>query len=278
MRNREPPIRCHYQCTSRAIDSRDQLPQDDRGCLRRATSNGKPFTDGFGDRQTDDALAVARHRHGPAAIVGVDAAADQRRIADPARQHRIDAAGRRACRDGARAIQGDGTDRPMAREACFSLREDPSVRAPASPGERVSFQVELAREPTGQRSGQQDVIGLFHDEPGYGDGMNKTFERGDGARPKSGPFHDRCIHPLDTVQLPFGAAAGIEEPGVFKHTDGALDRDQRGSSLSENRMACCERLGKARRLSRRHRTPPRAAVSEDQGTRTGQLRRRSLAC
>src|SRR5512134_815543 len=108
--------------------------------------------------------------------------------------------------------------------------------------------------------------------------MNKPFERGDGARPKTGPFHDRGVHPLDTVQLPFGAAAGIEEPGVFKNADGTFDREQRGTSLPENRMACCERLGKARRLSRRHRAPARAAVSENQGTRWGQLRRRSLAC
>jgi hypothetical protein len=43
-------------------------------------------------------------------------------------------------------------------------------------------------------------------------------------------------------------------------------------------MTGSQRLGKARGLARRHCTPAGAAVSEDQETRMGQLRRRSLAC
>jgi hypothetical protein len=42
-------------------------------------------------------------------------------------------------------------------------------------------------------------------------------------------------------------------------------------------MAGNQRLGKTRSLGQRHCAPAGAAVSEDQGSGAGQLRRRSLA-
>ena len=73
------------------------------------------------------------------------------------------------------------------------------------------------------------------------------------------------------------AAAGIEETRVFQHENGAFDREQGGAALMENRMAGGERVGKARRLARRHRAPPGAAGRQDQESGKSQLRRRSLA-
>jgi hypothetical protein len=108
--------------------------------------------------------------------------------------------------------------------------------------------------------------------------MDNAFEGRDRACSETSPFHKRGVHSLDPIQLPFRATAGIEEPGVFKHADGTFDCEQGVPSLPEDGMARSQRLGKAAGLARRHCAPACTAVSEDQGTGTDQLRRRSLAC
>lgn len=139
-------------------------------------------------------------------------------------------------------------------------------------------QMELPGKFSRQRSGQQYVVGLFHNQPCCDYRMEEAFQGGDRACPQTGSFHNRGVHSLDAVQLPFGATTGIEEAGLFKHLDGPFDGLESRPSLPENRMTGSQRLGKARGLARRHCTPAGAAVSEDQETRMGQLRRRSLAC
>ena len=141
----------------------------------------------------------------------------------------------------------------------------------------MPLEFELPCKPTGHRPGEQYVIGLFHDEPCDGDCVDKPFERGDCTRSQSVTFHDRGIHPLDAVELMLCAAAGIEEPRVFQHENGAFDREQGGAALTENRMAGGERVGKPRGLARRHGAPAGAAVRKDQEPGKSQLRRRSLA-
>ena len=90
----------------------------------------------------------------------------------------------------------------------------------------MSFEVELPGKPSSHWSGQQHMFGLFHHKPRCRDGMDKAFEGGDRACSKTGPFHQRGVHPLDPIQLPFRTTAGIEQPGVFKHADGAFDCEQ----------------------------------------------------
>ena len=121
------------------------------------------------------------------------------------------------------------------------------------------------------------MVGLLHDEPCCSDGMGEAFEGSDCAGPKPFTFHERGVHPLDPVQLPFRATAGIEESGAFKHADRSFDGEQRRPALPENGMADPQRLGKAGSLGGGHCAPAGAAMSEDQRSGTGQLRRRSLA-
>ena len=137
----------------------------------------------------------------------------------------------------------------MAAFAGSPLGEDPRVWAPTGRRGDVPLQLELPSESAGQRPGQQYMLGLFHDKPRDSNRMHEPFEGGDCACPKTGALHNGGVHPLDTVQLSSGAAAGIEQSGIFKNRDGAFDGEQGGPSLPENRMAGGQGLGKARRLS-----------------------------
>ena len=121
------------------------------------------------------------------------------------------------------------------------------------------------------------MVGFLHDEPCCGDGVYEAFEGGNCTGPKRCTFHERGVHPLDPVQLAFRATACIEESGVFKQADRPFDGEESGPSLPENGMAGNQRLSETCSLERRHCAPAGAAVSEDQGSGTGQLRRRSLA-
>ena len=122
------------------------------------------------------------------------------------------------------------------------------------------------------------MIGFFHDEPGGGNRMDDAFDRGHSASPKCETFHNRGIHPLYAVQLPLGASSCVEESGRFKEADGALDREDCRTALVKNRIACGKRVGEGGSLALSYRTSAGAAVSKDKRARTGQLRRRSLAC
>jgi hypothetical protein len=87
------------------------------------------------------------------------------------------------------------------------------------------------------------------------------------------PFHQGAS--IRWTQLPFRATAGIEQPGVLKHADGAFDCD-RVPSLLENGMARNQalqgsRLGAASLHAGLHRR------ERGSGTGADQLRRRSLA-
>ncbi len=121
------------------------------------------------------------------------------------------------------------------------------------------------------------MIRFFHHEPGCSDRMDDAFDRGHRARPKIHPLHDGGIHPLHPVELSLGSSPGVEEPRLFENNDGALDSDDRRSALPEDRMASHECLGEAGCLAPGHRATSRASVSEDEGTRTAQLKRRSRA-
>lgn len=76
----------------------------------------------------------------------------------------------------------------------------------------MPFETEPSGKAPGHRPRQQDMAGLLHDQPCCGDRVKKAFEGSDGTGAKRCPFHDGGVHPLDPVQLPFRAAAGIEEP------------------------------------------------------------------
>ena len=122
------------------------------------------------------------------------------------------------------------------------------------------------------------MIRFFHDQPGRSNRMDEAFDRRHSASPQSGPFHYRGIHPLHAVQLPLCPSPCVEEPGLFKKADGALDREDCRTAMLKNCIAGGQCVGKARSLSRSHGTSAGAAVSKDKGTWSGQLRRRSLAC
>lgn len=105
----------------------------------------------------------------------------------------------------------------------------------------------LEAKPSGKAPGhgsrQQHMAGLFHDQPCCGNGVKEAFEGSDGAGAKPCPFHDRGVHALNPVQLPFRAAACIEEPGGFKHADRSFDGDKRRSVVPKYGMAGDQRLG-----------------------------------
>jgi len=122
------------------------------------------------------------------------------------------------------------------------------------------------------------MIRFFHDQPGRSNRMDEAFDRRHSAGPQSGPFHYRGIQPLHAVQLPLCPSPGVEEPGLFKKADGALDREDCRTAMLKNCIAGGQCVGKARSLSRSHGTSAGAAVSKDKGTWSDQLRRRSLAC
>jgi hypothetical protein len=108
--------------------------------------------------------------------------------------------------------------------------------------------------------------------------MKEAFQRSHRTGPETGPLHYRGVHSLDAVQLPLCAATGIEETGLLKKADRDFDRHDSRTSLLENRIAGGEGVGKARRLAPGHWAPAGTAVCQKKGMRTGQLRRRSLAC
>lgn len=108
--------------------------------------------------------------------------------------------------------------------------------------------------------------------------MDEAFQRSHRPGPETDPFHERGIHPLDAVELPLRAAARIEETGLLKKADRDFDRDYSRTSLLKNRIAGGERIGEAGRLASGYWTPAGTAVCQKKGMRTGQLRRRSLAC
>ena len=152
------------------------------------------------------------------------------------------------------------------------------IRSAASARRGMPFEHEVSCKFSGHRAGQQDMVGLLHDQPSDSDRMDEAFEGSDRARLEPLTFHERSIHPLDAVQLSSRSSPGIEQSGAFEHLDRAFDGEQRAPFLPEHRIAGGQRLGKTRRLARRDRAPARTAMSENQGMRTDQLRRRFLAC
>jgi hypothetical protein len=98
----------------------------------------------------------------------------------------------------------------MTPQSALSLSENQLEGARAQGGRHVPLQIEVPGKPAGQRSNEKDMIGFFHDETGCGDGMKHTFQGRDRACSKIVSFHDRCVHPLDPIQLTFRATACIE--------------------------------------------------------------------
>src|SRR5262245_39131251 len=110
----KPPVWRKNQGPSRSTDPRHQhsqhLSSSDRGTL----SHSQTIADTLGHYKADDAFTNARHRHGTAPIVCIYSAADERAIADPPWQHRIDTAGRGTCCHCPGSIQGDSADGPVS--------------------------------------------------------------------------------------------------------------------------------------------------------------------
>src|SRR5512146_1934911 len=141
----------------------------------------------------------------------------------------------------------------------------------------MPFKVEVPGKLACEGPDYQHMIRFFHHEPGRRDGVEDAFDRGHCAGAKLRPLHEGGIHPLHPIQLSLGSSSGVEEARLLEKTDRGFDRDHRSAALAENRIAGRECLGKRGNLRLRHRTTARASVSEDEGTRTAQLRRRSRA-
>ena len=95
------------------------------------------------------------------------------------------------------------------------------------------------------------MIRVFHDKAGRSNRVHDSFNRGDGSGFEAGPFHDRGVHPLHSVQLAIRSSSRIEQPRLFQENDRTFNGDHRRTSLREDGVAGRERIGQTDGLRRR---------------------------
>jgi hypothetical protein len=88
-----------------------------------------------------------------------------------------------------------------------------------------------------QRADEQDMRRLLHNEAGGCNRMNNPFDRGDRTSTQAFPFHDRRIHPPDSIQLPMSPVSRIEEPAALENSNGLLHGDKCGTSTIQEVIA-----------------------------------------
>jgi len=82
--------------------------------------------------------------------------------------------------------------------------------------------------------------------------MHESFDRSDGSGFEVGPFHDRGIHPLHSVQLTIRAPSRIEQPRLFQKTDRRFNGGKGRTSLRKDAVPGRDRIGQTGGLRRRH--------------------------
>jgi hypothetical protein len=88
-----------------------------------------------------------------------------------------------------------------------------------------------------QRADEQDMRRLFHNKAGGCNRMNNTFNRGNRTSTQAFPFHDRRIHPPNSIQLSMGPVSRIEEPTALENSNGLLHRDKCGTATIQQVIA-----------------------------------------
>lgn len=72
------------------------------------------------------------------------------------------------------------------------------------------IECEVPRKFSGERSDQQNMVCLFHNQTGYRDRMCDSFDRRDSPGFESGSFHNRGVHTLYPIQLAIRSSPRIE--------------------------------------------------------------------
>jgi hypothetical protein len=141
----------------------------------------------------------------------------------------------------------------------------------------LSFKIEMPRESRRRGPDEQDMVRLVHYQSGCSDRVDDSFDRSHRPGPQRGTVHNRGVHPHHAVQLSARSTPGIEKTGGFQEPDRAFNRHDGGTSLLKDGIASGQCLGETGCLHQSHGSAAGAAVDENDGARSVQLRRRSRA-
>jgi hypothetical protein len=102
------------------------------------------------------------------------------------------------------------------------------------------------------------MIRCLHHEAGGNNRMGDLFDGCDGTGSQAIPFHNRRIHPSDTIKLQTAACPRIEYSALFEDTNGMFHCGERGASPIEQMIADVQSGAQTCRLCGSH---PAAACS-----------------
>ena len=136
----------------------------------------------------------------------------------------------------------------------------------------------MLRKSSGERTDQQNMVRLFHDQAGRRNWVHDPFDRSDGPGVEVSPFHDCGVHTLNPVQLAIRSSSRIEQARLFQETNRTLDGGQGRTSLRKDAVAGRDRISQTDGLRRRHAPGTGTSMGENERTGTGQLSRRLRAC
>ena len=75
----------------------------------------------------------------------------------------------------------------------------------------MPIECEVPRKFAGERSDQQNMVCLFHNQAGRRNRMCDSFDRSDSPSFELGSFHNRGIHSLHPVQLAIRSSSCIKQ-------------------------------------------------------------------
>lgn len=130
----------------------------------------------------------------------------------------------------------------------------------------MPIEFEVPRKFAGERSNQQNMVCLFHNQAGRRNRMCDSFDRSDSSGFESGSFHDRGVHPLYSIQLAIRSSSRIKQSRLLQKTDRTFHGGKSRTSLREDAVARRERIGQACGLRRRHTSGTGASVGKNERT------------
>jgi hypothetical protein len=100
----------------------------------------------------------------------------------------------------------------------------------------LTFHPEIPREGRRARPDQQDMICMLDHQTRCRDWMDDALDGRHGSSVQALPFHNRGIHPSDTVELDMGSRSCIKHSAPFHDTNGVLHGDQRRAAAIKPMM------------------------------------------
>jgi len=201
------------------------------GAGRCGNGRAEKIAGGLGEDHAHDGFAVASGRNSAGLLVGVTAAADERRIADASGKLAAGAAGGRGGEEAPLFIEGNGADGALLVPAMVlgGMRVDAATFPGFALGKGDKFRGMAQRDALfvgeffGAFADEHHMRGFFEDGARGLNGILDAAESRDRASLERGGVHHDGVAFDEAVEVQVRAVTRVEDGVVFENGDGGLD-------------------------------------------------------